>query len=549
MKKTYILCVFIMFSCFNAQSQTTTWTGAADTNWDNPVNWTSGIPDHTIDVIIPNPGALFNLNYPIANGPIAECSTLIIEPGGELTDNTTEIGLVVYTSLVINSDATGYGSLILNSIGGGTPISESTYNLFIDDAEWHLLGSPFTGQTINSTFISNNSIIGMKDYIENPDGWETTDYAVTAPDVAFSLGKGYVTKISSAGVVSLTGTPNNEDVDITLASDGYCWNLLSNPFTSSIAANTDGHATNNLLSINADVFASGYQAFYIWDANSTSYKIYNLTTMDLDYMQVGQGFFVKSKIGGGTFSITTAMQSHQTAAAFKSEETVWAHISLLVKTDNLKASTELYFNRDMSRGLDNGFDAGMLKSGSLVLYSRLVEEDNRIDLGIQSLPTDYENLIIPIGLDAKAGEIITFSARALNIPEEYAVVLEDRALNVFTDLSDDGSYSIQLSENSNGTGRFFVYTSFKSATGIGDLDADNVFQVFTRPSDNQLFIRGEVFGNSVARIYSITGKQIAVLSLQEAMENRIPFNGDVGIYIVQISNESGSYTQKFAWVK
>ncbi|MCD6179472.1 MAG: T9SS type A sorting domain-containing protein, partial [Bacteroidales bacterium] len=183
------------------------------------------------------------------------------------------------------------------------------------------------------------------------------------------------------------------------------------------------------------------------------------------------------------------------------------------------------------------------------LYSRLVEDYEGINFMLQALPEEYETLIVPIGLDAKAGEIITFSAESVNIPEDYAVVLEDRAMNVFTDLSDEGEYAVQLADDSEGVGRFFVHTSFKSALGIGDLDAENAFQVFTRVNDNQLVIRGESTTNTVARIYSITGKQIAVVNLDNATEQSVSFNEESGVYIVQISNEQGTYTQKFSWVK
>jgi hypothetical protein len=218
----------------------------------------------------------------------------------------------------------------------------------------------------------------------------------------------------------------------------------------------------------------------------------------------------------------------------------------MAKSATKEASTQIAFNTLMTKGLDVGYDAGMFTANSdFAVYSQLLE-DNGVKFGLQALPEDYENLIIPIGLDAKAGDIVTFTAQTLNIPEDFAVVLEDRAMNVFTDLSNDAEYAVQLNNDSEGTGRFFIHTTRQSALGLDDLGKDS-FQVFTRVNAHQLVLKGNLSGT--ARIYSITGKQVAKVNLEQKLENQIPFNQEAGVYIIRISNDKGSYTQKFSWVK
>lgn len=509
------------------------WNGSTDTDWTDSNNWTNGLPDANLNVTIPTGLD----NYPVVSTETsANCNNLTLEENATLT---------------IQSDATNSGSLIIGGTYTGSATAV-TYQRYFADINWHMLGSPFTGQTIDATFLSSNNISDMKDYIEseNPLAW-STNYTNTAPDVDFSLGKGYATKLSSAGLVSLSGTINNATVNVTLTHTGFGWNLLSNPFTSAIAANNDGGA-DNLIANNTAALDDSYEAVYIWDGST--YVIINhaspatpSATLVQNYLQTGQGFFVKSADpAAGTFTITPAMQSHQTAIAFKStEESSWASISLNAEISNAKSSTSILYRNDMNRSLDIGYDAGILKSGSLVLYSRLIN-DNGIDFGVQCLPEDYDNLIVPIGLDAIAGEIVTFTAKSLNIPEDYAVVLEDRAMNTFIDLSDEGEYVVQLDNASEGTGRFFVRTSMKSALGIGDIEKE-AFQVFTRVNDHQLVIRGEVKQNTSARIYSITGQLMTEAVLEQSVENRIPFDGTTGIYLVRITSKEGATTHKFTW--
>lgn len=509
------------------------WTGTTNSDWNTITNWGTGI--------IPSP--VHDVSISSGNTPTISSSTAA---------NCYNLTLEGTATLTIASDASRSGSLIFGGAYSGSSTAV-TYQRYITGTDWHIAGSPFTGQTINNAFLTANSISGMKDYDENADNWNT-DYTITDPNAAFSLGKGYAIKRSSSNVINLTGALNNTSVAVSLTRANYGWNLLSNPFSSAINATLTAHATNNLITANADVLDPSYAALYIWDQASTSYKIINNAgngSLVQNYLQVGQGFFVKSKTGGGTFNITPALQSHQTTVLFKSkEETAWASIILNAETSNMQAKTQILFGKNMHRGLDVGYDAGLFNNTpNFLLYSRLLE-DNGVNFGLQCLPVDFENLVIPIGLNAKAGNIIMFSATSLNIPEEYALVLEDKTETAFTDLTNEGAkYSIQLSEDSKGIGRFFIHTSFKSAIGIGALNTQNTFQIFSQTNNNQLIIRRNVHSTTRARIYTITGKLLAVVPLNQSSENLVPFNEESGIYIMQISNEFGTQTEKFAWIK
>jgi len=232
------------------------------------------------------------------------------------------------------------------------------------------------------------------------------------------------------------------------------------------------------------------------------------------------------------------------------DDTYWVGFALNSENNGVNVSTYISYNENMTRGLDVGYDIGLLSfNPEFELYTHLVD-DNGIRFQIQCLPIDYENLIIPLGLIALEGSVINFNASDINIPDEYEIVIEDKVLNQHKILSEsDEKYTIQLDENSTGIGRFFIHTTLKSALRTSDLELKKAYEVITRPIENQLLINGESTAKTIARVYSITGNLIKELELKREFSNRIPFSENAGVYIVQIIAGKKTFTKKFFWVK
>jgi hypothetical protein len=105
-------------------------------------------------------------------------------------------------------------------------------------------------------------------------------------------------------------------------------------------------------------------------------------------------------------------------------------------------------------------------------------------LAIQSLPKQFENIMIPLGINALSRKEIVFSIETLNLPKDVKVFLEDREINTFTrlDLS-NSSYKITLKNDLNGTGRFYLYTSY-NALGLNDDLSLNEIYMYKSLKDN-----------------------------------------------------------------
>ena len=66
--------------------------------------------------------------------------------------------------------------------------------------------------------------------------------------------------------------------------------------------------------------------------------------------------------------------------------------------------TQIYFIDGTTRGLDDGFDAGSYRgdSGEFSIYTNLIEDNEGLDIAIQSLPyNDFNDVIVPIGIKAE----------------------------------------------------------------------------------------------------------------------------------------------------
>ncbi|MCX6240037.1 MAG: T9SS type A sorting domain-containing protein [Bacteroidia bacterium] len=261
----------------------------------------------------------------------------------------------------------------------------------------------------------------------------------------------------------------------------------------------------------------------------------------MTHIQVGQGFFARSKEGGGTINFTYAMREHATAATFKSAYLPWPSIELKAATKDLSRTTSVTFNDAMTPGLDPSYDAGVLKSGGgLELYTRLVE-DNGSDFAIQCLPdVSLDKMVIPVSLDLTTGGEVTFSAKSANLPSGYVPVLEDRQTGISTLLNAAGaSYKVVLPSNTKGINRFYLHlNAIKSAPVTAIVSAvviPDVARLKVYPIGKEIHIQGVVEDRCVASLYDLNGRSVGVYQLQAADNITLyPEGINNGIYLLRI---------------
>jgi len=519
---------------------TLTWTGDTDTDWNTDYNWDGEIvPTSADDVIIPSGLS----NQPIISATTqANCNNLTVE---------SDSG----ASLTIESSDSGTGSLIVN----GTSTGSVTCERYMTENIWHIVSPIATGGDI-STFIQDagnaialsGSNYGMMDYNETTNAWNS--YYTSSTSENFPAGKGYGIRRSSDGVVTFTGALTSGTNTVAITKDGVeGWNLIGNPFPSSIYMNTDANASYNFLktnAIDASKLDANYACIYLWDEASSTYKILGNTSysgrdLDINVFAPGQAFFVKAA-SAGTVEFNNNMQVHQTGAMFKARASTlsWPGITLTASNIATSSSAIITFNDNMTNGLDPTYDAGLLRgTNGLSLYTRLLE-DNGVDFAVQCLPENYNNLLIPVGVDSKEGGEITFSAETVDLPAACNVILEDRTTKTFTTLTGGATYKTTVLAGTTDIGRFYIRTGDNFTTGTSGLTAA-ICNLKAYTVNGAIIIEGEVSDQAIATLYDLQGLKVLVHSLQKGSLNILSCPDLInGIYLLTIQQDGEIVTRK-----
>ncbi|WP_026775276.1 lamin tail domain-containing protein [Polaribacter sp. Hel_I_88] len=503
------------YNSSNLPFSTLTWTGATDNSWTTASNWSTGV-------------------VPIASDDIQILKT---------TNQPTVSTAVTVNSATINSGAT---LIATNTFTGNVTFNRTLANA----GQWYYMSSPVVGETYNDSWVLANSVAsgqfnnrGISTYdnssFDTNTGAGDTEtgfwrYLQATGSDNFNVGEGYGLYLSAPKTVSFSGTGiYTSDQTFTLTQGVNNFNLIGNPFTSFITLGT--FYTTNSANIDTD--------FYFW--NGSSYT--TLTSgSDATYeIAPGQGFFVNATSAANvTFEIADA--SHQSTDTFKKTANTRPEINVTVKEDTKESFARILYIDGTTKGYDKGFDGKLFGgvSHSFVIYSDLIESDGK-KYQSQSLPSsDYENMVIPVGLKVAANKEITFTADALNLPADINVYLEDRFTNTFTRLDETtSSYKVTSDIALDGIGRFYLHTKSNSALNVDSVTLENIS--IYKTNNSNLRIAGLSKGEANIKVYTILGKEVLNKSFTSNGVQDITLPSlSTGVYIVQLETETGSLNKK-----
>ncbi len=485
-------------------------------------------------------------------------AAIIIKEGGSITVHGD---LINDGSVQLESTSTKYSSLVVEGISTGNIFYKRHVNAFNGVTGNDLISSPLKGDNFGN-FVAKNSNL-----YENPSNTnqklfgpfdETTgNYSMYSTledaDTNLILGKGYRAArdnnedLVSGITLTFTGEIETNAVssDITTSSTSFGgWNLIGNPYPSYI--DFDAFFQHNIMQLDA----ASYQAVYGYDGDANDgWKVLNNATTNL-LIAPGQGFFVKSKAGGGTITFTPEMRVGGSSDDFilgRTTASYFGHLRLNINANNLNYNTEFYFNSNASAGLDPGYDAGVFGENppAFSIYSQLVQDNVGIAFTVQALSNSNMNdITIPLGINANQGQNITFSIAESDIPGSINIYLEDRLNNIFT-LLNNNDYSFTADTNLSSTGRF--YLRFESdALSIVEQSLEGL-QIYADATNKAININGQLHSRTNFNIYDINGRILTTkpLEITSTYQSIDVSQLSTGIYIVElISNTNEKRIEK-----
>jgi hypothetical protein len=490
----------VYFDDFSFVHDPVTWTGAANSNYNDAGNWsTNNVPNGVYDVIIPSTA---RINMP--------------------------------ATLTVNSMSIASGASIIST---GTITGPISYTRSIPTDSWYLISSPVVGQD-KDAFVSASNLdtnatnVGFADYNNTLANWSYYQSTTVTGTGNFVLGEGHAVKLDTAGDIVFTGTFNDADASIAVSSTTE-YNLIGNPYLASVSV-------GELLSQANIATLLTEKTIWLWDQSQDTYVIKNQNSSF--EIAPGQAFFV-SAAQTGSFSINEDMQTLRQDTFQKI--TTRPEVALTLSNGAASRTASIFYIDGATTGFDNGYDSSIFGglANDFSIFTHAVANGSGKNLGIQSLPdNNFENMIIPVGVIAESGSALEFSARLENLPEGIKVFLEDKEENTFTRLDAlNASHKITTTSIINGVGRFYLHTA-KSVLSIADATLDNV-SIFT--VHNSLRIVGLQQGKASVKLFNILGKQVLNAAFESnGMKDISLPRLTKGIYIVQLETAEGTLNKK-----
>ncbi|WP_033958360.1 zinc-dependent metalloprotease [Psychroserpens jangbogonensis] len=487
-----------------------------------------------------------------------QCNNLSIQAGASMT---VDIGVTLTTTTVdLNSTSQQFSSLILNGTLTGT-VNYNRYTSAVGPVGTNdLISPPVSGQTFgafdtaNPNLPASGTIRAFAPYNTTTGAFENYD-TVTNASTVIGSGTGYRTATNSGNSLTFTGTVLSSNLlNVPISDDAIsdAWNLVGNPYPSYLDFDA-------FFGLNQSEFdsASAYQAIYGYDGDvSNGWTVWNQATIDdlleTELIAPGQAFFVKSQFGGGLLDFTTTMRRTGSDDDFimgrSANNTNLALSKLILTSPSNNANTSIYFIDGMTRGLDDGYDAGSYQgvSEEFSVFTILLEDNEGLDIAIQSLPySDFNDVVIPLGVKAVVeGQLTIGLDPNSSLPSNVNVYLEDTQENTLT-LLNTSDYIFTPTNDLIGIGRFFLRYSSETLSLNTDNNLNDLI-IYTNESHKDIIIKGILTAATKTDLYDIQGRLVLSKNLeQSSITNTIDVSSiSSGVYIIQVSNKNSTKTQK-----
>jgi hypothetical protein len=282
------------------------------------------------------------------------------------------------------------------------------------------------------------------------------------------------------GNVSAIDLPVSFTSSGTLDNDG--WNLISNPYPSTIDWTSTGWTKTNLEN-----------SIYMRDNGSlqAQYASYNGvvgTNGGSQYIALGQAFWVKTNNNGPVLSANEDVKSPYQAANFFRTTALSDVFRAIMKQGNESDETVIHFRHDATPGFDSQADAWKLFNQNFNLNSLGVNNEK---LSINSWSSLVCSAEIPLSVEkTKPGNYILEFDGLSTMLGTVQILLKDQYSNSTTTVTPDLNYPFSISSDPLTTGSRFVLQFTKTPEPVSIKQEGGTLSVDYK-SNIQWYLNGE----------------------------------------------------------
>lgn len=385
---------FISFTTCGFSQDYTFWDGYYSDDWFDEGNWSDGLPNESVDVIIP----AASFTYPAVYEP-AECYAVYLE-----ADEYGPANLYLYENL--------------NYYFAGV-------DTYIKGGRWHMISSPMQFQLLETFYLSGSPEV----YVTRFD--EPTNSYVYLTDLNYELEDmtGYMIWVDGSDeIFTYFGYFNEgyyEHPYLTRTSPGENsgWHMVGNPYPCAI--DWDADWAWDLENIDPTIYIFN-------DGNWASYNINSGGVNDGDRLIApGQGFFVNVSDGAtwGSIGVWPDAQTNEVSYFLKDEQVVKG-IKLQAAGNGRTDETIIRFDEEAGTGFDSDQDAYKMFSSNAAIPQIYTKSD--VHYAINVLPSTP---LIPLYFQCGTNGEYEISVKGTD--QEGDIWLEDLKTNAVVNLADE----------------------------------------------------------------------------------------------------------------
>ncbi len=454
--------------------------------------------------------------------------TLTIDVNGALTLDGSLVNRGTSSNVLINSDATGNGSLIYSSGSPDATVQRYFAGYTGSSDGWHTIGSPVDMTVSSSDFVPGTSSPNLDDlYYWDESSNEWKNYKASAFN--FTRGQGYLVAYETTATKNFTGTLSSADItytnmSYTTSSGRKGFHLLGNPYSSAILWNNGGWTFTNVGTVCS-----------VWDESGGSY----VNPANGDPIPSTNGFFVEVSGGTNTLTIPASSRSHNTANNYKSTSSNQSNTLSIKVTSNANTlfnKIRIGFNAEATPEWDLKYDAHKLFGLETAPDIWTVSNDE--NFSVNTLPFNSEPISVPLYF--KPGVDGEYQLDFTNIDSFNAnsdIMLEDLFAEKSIDLKQNPEYSFTANKG-DAQNRFVLH--FYNVTSTPEITpVNNLALIYT--SLNSIIIKSlENNLNGTVSVIDMLGQTVYSNRVEGSNFIAIKNSFKSGIYIIRYQQYDGT---------